>query len=151
MSKLIYLDSCVIAKLFLLEEHSDEAIALVNDPQVVAVLTSDLSFVEVCGVFSRAQAQGRITRAQSQACHQAFRAWFLTATTHSAAILDQIILAGGLAIDRGLRGVDALHLVAALSAQGSAVLVDEFLFVTYDAKLARAAEATGVFTSVLAP
>ena len=149
MNKLIYLDSCVIAKLFLLEERSDEALALVNDPGVVSVLTSDLSFVEVCGVFSRAAAHGRITKAQGRALFGKFREWFLTRTTHIAVRLDQITQAGGVAIDLGIRGADAVHLVAATSAQGAAVLADEFIFVTYDVNLARAAKASGAFSSVL--
>jgi predicted nucleic acid-binding protein len=149
VSRLLYLDSCVIAKLFLLEERSDEALALVNDPEVVSILTSDLSFVEVCGVFSRAVAQGRITRLQGQTCLTGFREWFLTSTTHIAARLDQILLAGRSALDLGIRGADALHLAAATSAQSAGTLVDEFIFVTYDLKLAKAAEAAGVFTRVL--
>jgi predicted nucleic acid-binding protein len=149
VKKLIYLDSCVIAKLFLLEERSDEALALVNDAEVVSILTSDLSFVEVCGVFSRAAAQGRITKRQCQAFLAKFREWFLTSTTHIAVRLDQITQAGAAAIDLGIRGADALHLVAAASAHGAASSVDEFVFVTYDAKLARAAKGTGIFTSVL--
>ena len=149
MKKIIYLDSCVIAKLFLLEDRSDEALAMVNDPGVVSVLTSDLSFVEVCGVFSRAVAQGRITKAQCQAFLVKFREWFLTSTTHIAVRLEQVTLAGATAIDMGIRGADALHLVAATSAQSAAALVDEFVFVTYDVKLAQAAMTTGAFTSVL--
>ena len=149
MRKLVYLDSCVIAKLFLLEERSDEAIALVNDPEVVSVLTSDLSFVEVCGVFSRAAAQGRITMPQCQAFLAKFREWFLTATTHISIRLDQITMAGAAAIDLGIRGADALHLVAATSARGAAPMVDAFIFATYDVKLAQAARDTGVFTAVL--
>ncbi|MDR3670444.1 MAG: type II toxin-antitoxin system VapC family toxin [Holophaga sp.] len=149
MTKLLYLDSCVIAKLFLLEDRSDEALALVNDPEVVSVLTSDLSFVEVCGVFSRAAAQGRITRRQSLALLARFREWFLASTTHIAVRLDQVTQAGATAIDLGLRGADALHLVAATSARDAAALVDQYVFVTYDVKLARAAKDAGVFTAVL--
>jgi predicted nucleic acid-binding protein len=149
VKKLIYLDSCVIAKLFLLEDRSDEALALVNDPAVVSILTSDLSFVEVCGVFSRAVAQGRITRLQGQALLEKFREWFLTSTTHIAVRLEQITQAGATAIDAGIRGADALHLVAATSAQSAASLVDAFVFVTYDLKLARAAMDTGAFTAVV--
>jgi predicted nucleic acid-binding protein len=149
VSKLVYLDSCVIAKLFILEDRSAEALALVNDPEVVSILTSDLSFVEVCGVFSRAAAQGRITRTQSQAFLARFREWFLASSTHIAARLDMVLLAGRMAIDLGIRGADALHLAAASSAQSAGALADEFIFVTYDVQLAKAAAATGVFTKVL--
>ena len=149
MSKVLYLDSCVIAKLFLLEDRSGEAIALVNDPSVVTLLTSDLTFVEVCGVFSRAAAQGRLSATQCQDLLARFREWFLASTTHIAARLELITLAGATAIDLGIRGADALHLVAALSAQGVAPLVDEFVFATYDLKLAQAAGRTGVFTSIV--
>jgi len=149
VSRLIYLDSCVIAKLFLLEDRSEEALALVNDPGVVSVLTSDLSFVEVCGVFSRAMVQGRITRPQCHAFRDTFREWFLTRTTHIAVRLEQVTVAGAMAIDLGIRGADALHLVAAISAQSAKTLVDEFIFATYDLKLGKAARETGVFTAVL--
>jgi hypothetical protein len=39
--------------------------------------------------------------------------------------------------------------VAATSAQSAASLVDAFVFVTYDLKLARAAMDTGAFTAVV--
>ena len=149
MSRLLYLDSCVIAKLFLLEDRSGEAIALVNDPEVVSVLTSDLSFVEVCGVFSRAAAHGRISRVQSQAFLVSFREWFLTSATHIAVRLDQVLLAGRTVVSLGIRGADALHLAAALEAQSAGAMVDAFIFVTYDLQLAKAAEDTGVFNKVL--
>jgi predicted nucleic acid-binding protein len=78
-----------------------------------------------------------------------FREWFLTNTTHIAARLDQIVAAGGVAMRHGLRGADALHLVAAMSAQGTAAFVDEFVFATYDLALAKAARETGIFTAVV--
>jgi predicted nucleic acid-binding protein len=146
---MLYLDACVIAKLFLLEERTDEALALVNDPEVVTVITSDLSFVEVCGVFSRAVAQGRIPYGQADILLRTFREWFLTRTTHCAIRLEQVTLAGAMAIDLGLRGADALHLVAALSAQGAAALAGEYVFASYDVKLAKAAREAGVFSSVV--
>jgi len=121
---------------------------MVNDPRVVSVLTSDLSFVEVCGVFSRAVAQGRISRRQGLALLAKFREWFMAGTTHIAVRLEQITQAGAVAVERGIRGADALHLVAATSARGAASLVDEFIFVTYDVKLAQAARNTGAFTAV---
>ena len=91
----LYLDSCVLAKLSLLEDRSAEAIALVNDPAVTGILTSDLSYSEVCGVFSRAVAQGRITRDQGLTFQVDFRVWFLTNTTHIAVRLEQVLSAGG--------------------------------------------------------
>ena len=148
MSKFLYLDACVLAKLFLFEDHSVEATALLQDEQVVSVLTSDWSYPEVCGVFSRAVAQGRITQAEGEVLQVTFRHWFLTSTTHIAARLEQLLAAGTMALKFGIRGADAMHLVAAVSAQGSAALVDEFVFVTYDRALAAAARKTGVFTSV---
>lgn len=149
MSRVLYLDACVLAKLFLVEDRTPEAMALVQDEQVTSVLTSDGSYPEVCGVFSRAVAQGRITQADGEALQVTFRHWFLTSTTHIAARLEQMIAAGNLALKLGIRGADALHLVAAVSAQGTAALVDEYIFVTYDQALAGAARKTGAFTSVL--
>jgi hypothetical protein len=61
VSRILYLDSCVLAKAFLLEDRSEEVTAMVNDPAVKGILTSDLSYPEACGVLSRAAAQGRIS------------------------------------------------------------------------------------------
>ena len=149
MSKLLYLDACVLAMLFLAEDRSAEALALLQDEEVVALLTSDWSYPEVCGVFSRAVAQGRLSQPEGEALQVSFCHWFLTSTTHIAARLEQILAAGTMALRLGIRGADAMHLCAAVSAQGSAALVDEFIFVTYDLALAAAARKTGVFTSVL--
>ena len=72
-----------------------------------------------------------------------------TVKEFSVGRLDQITQAGASAIDLGIRGTDALHLVAAASARDVAALVDEYVFVTYNVRLARAARAAGVFTAVL--
>jgi len=74
---------------------------------------------------------------------------FLTSTSHITTRLEQMLAAGSTALKFGLRGADALHLVAALSMQTTAGMVDEFIFVTYDLALAQAARKTGSFTSVL--
>jgi hypothetical protein len=87
----------------------------------------------------------------SRAIHRALQGVDVTISLRGvpAVSLEQVLAAGRTAIELGIRGADALHLVAAMSAQSAAAMVDEFLFVTYDLKLAKVAGETGAFTAVL--
>ena len=142
---LIYLDTSAVIKLFLPEAFSAEVEALIMAPGATCI-TSDLTFAEIHGAFSRAFAVGRIKADQLNLLIEEF-CWWFDQVSHAAITFQRIQRAGQLAARTNLRGADAIHLVTALETIGTFV-PERRTFACFDERLVREAVRTGSFDSI---
>ena len=129
---LIYMDSSAIAKLFLDEEHS----AIVEAAVEVAdgIVCSDIGYIEVMGLLSRAHKQGRIDSEARDEIVGQFEVWW--AGVEQLPVSNRFISrAGFYAIKFGIRGIDGLHLFSAEEASKSGPII----FACFDERLVRVA------------
>jgi predicted nucleic acid-binding protein len=131
-----YFDASSLVKLFKQEDGRDEAVALWHGADVL--ITSQLTYAETRSALRRAVRSGAIERAAHPAIvHDLDDTW----TRLLAFDVDaQTSLVAGELVDRhDLRGADAIHLSTALAARG-----EDFVFVTWDRRLAQGALAEGL-------
>jgi predicted nucleic acid-binding protein len=134
---LLYCDASCLVKLYVSEDHSALARAWVADAQ--GLVTSELSYVEVCGALVRRQREGRHSAAALAAILDRFREdWpsFHRMVLDSEAGTEQVLR-------HPLRALDAIHLAAALSLRDAAPDAT-VAFASFDDRQRRAAEAAGL-------
>jgi predicted nucleic acid-binding protein len=131
-----YFDTSALVKLVKAEQGSREARALWD--RADAVLTSQLTYPEARSALRVAVGSGELSHTQHPATiRELDDLWFRVSASGVDA---QIATSAGGIVDRnGLRGADAIHLSTAIVAAR-----DDFLFVTWDRRLAESALAEGL-------
>lgn len=130
MAALSYLDSSAIAKLAIQEAESDAVERYIVQREALA--SSRLSEAEVIRATRRVSARNSIAQVHEQA-REALAALFLRDVDAN------VLRRAGLLDPLDLRTLDAIHLATALG-----IGDPELEFVTYDNRLARAANAAGL-------
>jgi len=134
---ILYLDTSSLVKLYVQEVHADRVQRWVRDAEIVA--TSRVAFPEAIAAFARRFREKDITEARFKLLREA-----LGEQWQQFALLDMDeVAAGGLAVKHGLRGLDAIHLEAALAMRTGAGVV-RVAFGSFDRQLNVAAEAEGL-------
>lgn len=126
----LYLDSSALIKRYLVEDGREEVVAAMTSAESCSACR--IGFVETVRAVVRARGDAALERVRGD--------W----QALDIVDVDQVLVerAAELAIESGLRSLDALHLAAALSlAEG-----DALTFATWDARLHRAARAHGLRT-----
>lgn len=142
---MIYLDSCALVKLIRDEDESAALRAWLDEQGDELLVTSELAEAEVVRAIRRAGHSNQGTVADP-----AMLARQLEAATDVLADVDQLLLDRTILLMAGrleapmVRTLDAIHLVSALE-----VNINETRFVTYDRRLAAAAQDAGL--TVIAP
>lgn len=111
---ILYLDSSSLAKLYVEEDGSARVRAWAESAEVLA--TSRVAFAEIMAALARWRREGSLDE-------EAFRVAEarLTADWEDFAVVEvDEITAGDLAVRRGLRGFDAIHLAAACALRDAA-------------------------------
>ena len=133
-----YFDTSALAKLYLAEDGSDQAMALFDAAEVAIV--NALAFVEVRAALAAAVRAGRL---EAEALAAAKADLHILAETFVVVDPGGVLDAAADAAERfGLRAYDAVHLATAL-----AVAADDLVFVCWDADLAAAASRAGLATA----
>ena len=131
-----YFDTSALVKLVKVEQGSNEARALWDRSD--AVVTSQLTYPEARSALRVAVGSGELPRTQHPAT--ILKLDDLWSRVSASGLDAQIATSAGLIVDRnGLRGADAIHLSTAIRGAG-----DDFLFVTWDRRLAQSALAEGL-------
>ena len=133
---ILYLDTSSLVKLYVQETHSEAVHRWVRAAPVAA--TSRVAYPETLAALSRRRREDDLDATGYQAAKSSFLAQW-----RDFAIIDlNEEMAGELAIGYALRGLDAIHLAAALELrrhmEGAAVA-----FTAFDARLVRSAKAEG--------
>lgn len=134
---LLYCDASCLVKLYVSEDHSATARAWIADAQ--GLVTSELSYVEVCGALVRRQREGHHSAAALATILQRFREdWpsFHRMVVDPEAGAEQVLR-------HPLRTLDAIHLAAALSLRDAAPDAT-VAFASFDDRQRLAAEAEGL-------
>jgi uncharacterized protein len=136
----IYLDSSALVKLFV-KEDSSGALNLALSAAAEVIL-ADLTFTELASALGRRTREGYLTAAASHAIYRqaeklgtSFRRVELTPPIHRRA--ERLLLTS---TKVPLRGLDALHIAAALDAGAATV-------VSFDERLREAATSQGLFVA----
>lgn len=134
---MLYLDTSALVKLYVLEQHSEQVQAWVDESAQLG--TSAITYVEAHAAFAMAERLGRIDALS--AIKQKFQQdW--PQLTH-VLITDQILVrAADLAEGFGLRAYDSLQLAAADKL--FRIQAPTFKFVSFDQKLNQAARLLGM-------
>jgi uncharacterized protein len=131
-----YFDASALVKLVKDEEGSDAALGLWSSAD--AVVTSQLTYAETRSALRSGVKSGTLTRANHPVAVRGL-AEIWSNVLASNVDTDIGTHAGDLVDRHGLRGADAIHLSTALAARG-----EDFLFVTWDRRLADGALAEGL-------
>ena len=133
---ILYLDTSSLVKLYLDEVHSEAVHRWAQEAEVLA--TSRVAYPETLAALARRRRKGDLDDASFQRVSTTFKEQW-----PSFAILDlNEMVAGELAITHALRGLDAIHLAAALELRGD--IEGTFVaFTAFDRRLAQAATAEG--------
>jgi predicted nucleic acid-binding protein len=139
---ILYLDTSALVKIYVEELHAQLVREWVEEATIVA--TSVVAYPEAAAAFARKEREGGIGPGELKRVLAALdRDW-----TEYAVLDIREREAGALAVRRGLRGFDAVHLDAALQLKTSAA-DSTVAFCAFDDRLSSAAAAEG-FT-VLGP
>lgn len=143
----VYFDTSALVKLWI-EEEGATRIRLLTEEATNAA-TSLLTHAELRSTFARLRRERRLDEAthgrlRVQAGEQLARMIVIGLS------FDLVADAGELAEVHGLKTLDALHLTAALGLRQNAGLGD-WVFATFDLKLARAAAAEGFAVTAIGP
>jgi predicted nucleic acid-binding protein len=130
-----YFDTSAIVKLVKDEEGSDLALELWSGAD--AVLTSQLTYPEARSALRRPATSTKLSAKHAAAVRALASVW--SAVSASDVDPDVAVSAGELVDRHHLRGADAIHLSTALAARG-----EDFVFVTWDRRLAQSALAEGL-------
>lgn len=132
----LYLDTSSLVKLYVDEAHSDSVHGWMRTARVAA--TSRVAFPEMLSALARRHREGGLDDQGFQRAQAAFRNQW-----PDFALMDlNETMAGEMAITHALRGLDAIHLAAAVALLrhvGAAPVT----FTAFDVRLARAARAEG--------
>jgi len=131
---IVMLDTSGLVKLFVEEAGSTDTRALLSDAVMIAA--SRIAFTEAMAAFGRRHREGSIDDAALETAIARLDAYW---TSVGVIDLDERA-AGRLAIAHGLRGLDAIHLAAAV-AMRDAMSEGSVRFVTFDHRQAQAAAA----------
>lgn len=126
----LYLDSSALIKRYLAEEGREEVVTAMTSAESCSACR--IGFVETVRAVVRANGGEALRRVESD-----WRALDVVDVDQAL-----VVRAAELAINDGLRSLDALHLAAALSLAGEEGLT----FATWDARLHRVARAYGLRT-----
>jgi predicted nucleic acid-binding protein len=136
---ILYLDSSVLAKLYVDEDGSDEASQ--EAAEATTLVTSALAFPEVTAMFARRRRERVMTTKEVATAVARFREdWAsIMAVTLDA---DLTLAAGRLAAEHGLKGADAVHL-ASFERILATTEDDDVRFLCADERLSKAARKLG--------
>lgn len=136
---ILYLDSSVLAKLYVDEDGSDEASQ--EAAEATTLVTSALAFPEVTAMFARRRRERVMTTKEVATAMARFREdWAsIMAVTLDA---DLTLAAARLAAEHGLKGADAVHL-ASFERILATTEDDDVRFLCADERLSKAARKLG--------
>lgn len=135
-----YFDTSAVIPLIIQEPSTPVCLRLWNEAS--RVISVRLLYAEACAAVAKAQRLDRLTAKQRDKALVALDE--LVAELDHVEVTDQLVReAGELARTHGLRGYDAVHLAAGLSASD-----DDLVFVTGDLGLATAAQNSAVAVAV---
>lgn len=136
---ILYLDASAIVKPYIDEPGSEDVVQWIADAELVG--TSLISRAEVSAAVAKAIRMNVLTRPEAESCLHRFQAdWPQNVRTQ---ITEQTVRrAGEVAWGHGLRGIDAMHLAAAITWQSA--LNSAITMVTFDGALAGASQAAGL-------
>ena len=143
---ILYLDTSALVKLIVPEHRSPDAIAWFKAADLVA--SSVITYAEACSALGQ---NDRREKARASRLRQ----WLAGLEEHWRDVMQVPVterLAGRLALARGLRGMDALQLAAAitlrdeLKAKAAGDRVQDVVFAAFDRRLLEAAECEGFAT-----
>ena len=135
---LVYLDTSAVIQLFIREPFTPDLQRALAGPGV-ACATSDLTYAESHGWFSKALTLGRITQNEQRSIIGAFNRWF-DGVSLAELNFHRVRRGGERAIRHHLRGGDALHLVTATEKRG-ACANERRIFACFDERLTKEARA----------
>lgn len=127
---IVYLDTSALAPLLVAVPSSTRCLRLWND--ATRVVSTRLLYPEACTALARAERMGRLTPAQHDAALAELDE-LIAEIDHVEVTMALTRAAGGLARTHDLRGSDAIHLAAAMSAADA-----DMVFATGDPELAAA-------------
>jgi len=136
---ILYLDTSSLVKLYVDEEGSEAVREWVEEAEALA--TSRVAFPEALSAFTRRWNRGDLTDEEMSLARESFTAdWpiFVPLPLNERR-------AGGLVLEHGLRGFDAVHLAAALDL-AARFPAEEIVFSAFDRHLRGAARTTGLST-----
>lgn len=144
---IIYFDTSALLKLVFVEDRDAEVREWFSTSQRVA--TSVITYAEACAAMSR---RSRAASAPASDIAGAVEQWVAVLNDSMGYVISLRVIgreAGRLALEHGLRGMDAIHLSAAgdlrerLAAQG---LAEQVVFASFDRRLLEAAGHEGFET-----
>lgn len=131
----LYLDANAIAKLYLSDEEGQGRVFAALE-QYQSVATCAITYAEVTGLMARAFHDARLTEEQyAQAVTSFAEEWTSVKVLDVSTPLSQVA-AMLMKAQKGLRAMDALHLVSALALRQSTAM----RFLTFDTRLQTAAQ-----------
>jgi predicted nucleic acid-binding protein len=134
---ILYVDTSSLVKLYIDEVASDVVHRWAHEAEILA--TSRVAYPETLAALVRRWRRDDLDEAAFQRVMQAFKEQW-----HAFAALDlNEITAGELAVTYALRGIEAIHLAAALDLRQE-TMGAQVLFSTFDAQLLKAARAEGL-------
>ena len=139
---ILYLDTSALIKFYLDEPHSDSVHTWVRTADLLA--TSRVTLTEAAAAIGRHHRTSSISRKERDRVVEAL----LTDWPTYIAVELHERQAAVLAVERGLRGFDAIQLLAALTVKRGAG-AEDLVFSSFDVALNRAARAEGL--TVLEP
>ena len=134
---ILYVDTSSLVKLYIDEVASDVVHRWAHEAEILA--TSRAAYPETLAALARRWRTDDLDEADFQRVMHAFKEQW-----HAFAALDlNEITAGELAVTHALRGIEAMHLAAALDLRRETVGT-QVLFSTFDTRLLKAARAEGL-------
>lgn len=135
-----YFDTSFLVKLYAAEEDSETARTTMSTAS--AIVTSVVSYAELCSALARKRREGGLNETAYRAALRSFQMdWN---GIEKAEVSDELARrAGDLATRHALRGLDAIHLASALWVS-SGIRGGKLAFATADQRLARTARLEGL-------
>lgn len=144
---IIYLDSSALLKLIFVEDRDTEVREWFSTSQLAA--TSIITYAEACAAMSR---RTRAAKAQASDIAGVVDQWVADLDDLMSHLFCLMVVgrdAGRLALEHGLRGMDAIHLSAAVDLRerfAAQRLTEQVTFASFDRRLLEAAEREGFAT-----
>lgn len=137
-----YFDTSFLVKIYAAEDDSETARAMMSAAS--AIVTSAVSYAELCSALARKRREGGLDHAAYRAALRAFQTdW--DCVKKVVVSEETARRAGDLAGKHALRGFDAVHLASALCVS-SGVKGGNLTFATADERMVRAAAREGLAT-----
>ena len=139
---IVYFDTSFLVKIYAMEDDSEAAQTMLSAAS--AIVTSVVSYAELCSALARKRREGSVDETAYQAALRTFQTdWDGIGKMEVSE--ETARRAGDLARKHALRGFDAIHLASALLIS-SGIKGGKLAFATADARLARAAAQEGLAT-----